>query len=310
LPSLVTITDRDQVIVGTGEIFTVYGTYKGEICRGRLTYIPNSQGEKLIDGHRYDKVKLQYGYDIPNLIKVVEVPGEEQFLIPRDVINRHYSPLEIEVELDNTEYAVFTKICNAINGNITARVKHGLYGSSLFNSRGLDSDFDWIIYGNMVDFNVIREFITKSPDLIKYMYVDIQRGIKKLSWYTGLEESDILRLYEHRSWRYARVDSIDVSFHFVDPEFLCDDLLKMNHSGKTMNLSGVVKNDLCSNCTPRILGVQTKGGIDYQVLSWLHSYTGAFTSGDLVEIQGEEVLVNNEVLVLVESINHFIKLSN
>ncbi len=74
-----TLYSYDMVKISSGEILTLCGNYDGPIVRVRLSFYPQTNGERIIEGHPYTKVTYETGYTIPHCQKVWTYQGSNIF---------------------------------------------------------------------------------------------------------------------------------------------------------------------------------------------------------------------------------------
>ena len=80
-----------------------------------------------------------------------------------------------------------------------------------------------------------------------------------------------------------------------------------NTYGKEIKLEGkVVDADGCYH-VPRIIKVNCDGAV-HSVFTWLFLYNGAFQNGDIVEFTGIHCRIGGQEYVLVDALNHYIKI--
>src|SRR2546426_6740953 len=83
--------DFDLIRTLSGELLSVCGTFQGALCRARLTFIPCSRGDRTVDGIRYRKVTYKRYGVVANCQKVLDLPGEEHFLVHRSNIDKLFA---------------------------------------------------------------------------------------------------------------------------------------------------------------------------------------------------------------------------
>lgn len=301
--------DYDFFMIETGEIFMTYGNYRDDICRARLSYIPCQGGDKTILGKPYEKIRVQCNTEIKDLEKVMNAPGEEHFLIPKEKIVHFFSPQNAYKNLNEIERSLFDRIVATLNPNGEYIVSHGLTGSSVLNNRRPGSDFDWIIYGDMSDFEHIFRNITDSHKFVKKMFDAMPYIYERYRVYEGMTPYDLLKLYKNK-WKFVSFEGMDISFFFTDRKFFCDKFLRLNRCGNLVSARGtVVSNPGFCSCNPKLVELNTDQHGIVRVISWMHLYSGAFLTGDNIEVVGELCKLDGQDIILVQESSHYIKLA-
>jgi predicted nucleotidyltransferase len=298
----------DYIQLYTGEILTICGNYDGQLLRTRLSFYPDKQGDKLIDHRLYQKVRYESNFLIPKCEKVLNLPGEQHYLVNCGLVARVYRAKDAFVSLPD-EYA--TK-CQQFIDYLYATCQydkdaHGLTGSGALGCLQPMSDFDWVLYSH--DPTLVEACVRSSAECNPEFTFAMEHVYRKYSAFRGLCKEDLDKLFAHR-WRYFRYKGMKISINIVDPIRKADLYSRQYDKGSRTVIRGEVINGLGCYHFPYIIPIQCNGEIR-NVLSWLFLYNGAFAKGDSVEISGRVCTVHGQHYVLVEEHDDYIrKLSN
>lgn len=298
----------DYIQLQTGEILTICGNYEGQLLRARLSFYPDIQGDKLIDHRLYQKVRYESNFLIPKCEKVLNLPGEQHYLVHCSQVARVYRAKDAFVALPD-EYA--TRCKQFINYLYAAcqydKGAHGLTGSGALGCLQPMSDFDWVLYSQ--DPTQVEVCVRSSAECNPEFTFAMEHVYRKYSTFRGLCKEDLDVLFAHR-WRYFRYKEIRISINIVDPTKKADLYSRQYDKGSRTVIRGEVINGFGCYHFPYIIPVRCNGEICY-VLSWLFLYNGAFAAGNSVEVSGRVCTVQGQRYILVEEHDDYIrKLSN
>jgi predicted nucleotidyltransferase len=296
--------DLDMIQIQSGEILSVVGNYDGPQVRARLTFYPSSQGDRLINGITYRKVRIERGHVIPGCVKVLASPGEEHFILDRSLITTVYPASQGFQHLTPAEEAtcndlkdLFYAYCQVNSNN------HGLTGSSAMGIRQPSSDFDWVIYQRA--HTEVKQFVTQDQRFTREMTFDMSLIYDKYRDFSGFTKADLDKLYSRR-WKYFHYGMLHVSVSFVNPALKADPLL-VSFYGHPVKLTGTILNADGCYYTPRSILIESNGN-KYEVASWLFMNSGAFEDGDPVEVVGRSCYVGTQEFIMVETPDDFIRI--
>lgn len=283
-----TLCCYDLIMVRSGEILTINGNFDGEYCRATLSLFPSSMGNRLIDGRVYKKATYELGYKIPYVRKILDLPGQQQFLVDRNSIVRVYSARRAFDSLsfqDKIRTRLFMDYLG-LDYNF-----HGLTGSSASGCRLSDSDFDWVLYTNQLW--SVKQSVVDVPRMLTF---DMQHAYRKYHVFEVLSKQDIDLIFGNK-WKYLWFCGLHISVNFVDMAVRADHLCDTDNCRDRLVLRGRVIDGKGSYYSPYVIPFESDGQT-YQILTWLYLYNGAFASGDLIELSarigsfgGQEYLV-------------------
>ena len=299
-----TLSDLDLIELKSGEILSVVGTFRGEECRARLTFVPNPAGRYIIKGRPYQKISFESYGALPGCSNLLELPGEEHYLVQYDRIRRVYRVRRGFGHLTSRE----RKRCDDLRALLARacgikRSEHGLGGGSVLGARRYDSDFDWVIYRRL--WNEVRSLVTSDPSFTPQFTFSLDYIRRKYLRITILKWRDVFSLFEER-WKFVRFKKLSISFNFVDPSFFADDFLKGGKVGRGRHITETVIDADGCYVVPRIITVSSRRH-EVQVFTWLWLYNGAFQNGDVVEVKGASFECGGKEYLLVEQYDHYIR---
>lgn len=290
---MVLLLDRDLVEVSSGEILTVVGNYSEDRVRGRASYIPNLLGNRLVDGRSYEKnVGAHYNIRIQGARKVLDLPGEEHFILPIGHITRHWPTLGAERNLGREDFDTFSTIVNEVNRYGLHGTRLGIGGSTAVNARLDKSDFDIIaITKNPDELISALNFFSAAPPFSREFAVEKYRPFNLMS------EDALWTLFERRK-KYLQIGMTQASISFVDDEVLHDRYLDMERSGHLSFVRGEVRRADRGHFPFSEFEIVDQHEI-FRIFSPLYFYRSAFQEGDRVEgivelgqsIAGEHAIV-------------------
>jgi predicted nucleotidyltransferase len=295
----------DLIRLRSGEILSVVGNFVGPMLRGRIAYLPDNEGDREIAGRRYTKATYETGHLLICGHRVLNLPGEQHFLVPRERVAAwypaygafEYVPPEYQAECTDL-IARLARDCDI------APEDNGLTGSGALRSIRLESDFDWVVYQR--DPSRLRQYVTSRPDIfVPELTFSLAHIARKYDILRGITIPHRLRLFSER-WKYYRYGSLRISVSFVDPAETVDHLLNPRTLHGDVRMTAQVIDGPSSYHMPFRIPVVAESGF-YQLLTWQFLYNGAFEAGDIVEVSGEECMVGGEKYVLVERPSHFIR---
>ena len=96
------LLDFDPIMLHTGEILSIVGSYKGQYCRARLSFIPLNVAKKSVIRSSYKKINYETGLNIPGCKKLLDLPGEQHFFIKREQIIKIFSTRQAFINAGET----------------------------------------------------------------------------------------------------------------------------------------------------------------------------------------------------------------
>jgi len=296
-----TLRCYDLIKVRSGEILTLNGNFDRSYCRATLSFYPSQSGNRSIDGIRYQKVTYEIGYQILQLKKLLDLPGQQHFLVSRVNILKVYNATNAFSHLSSDEKKECKQFINLLfNSCHLDKSAHGLTGSSALQCRVPTSDFDWVLYTH--DLNSVQASVAS---FLKSFTFDIEHAYRKYAIFTGLHKEDIDSLFKIR-WRYFLFGNLHISINFVDSNMRADNLFDTRECGEQIILRGAVTD--CRGCyySPYIIPI-TSEGKSYTILTWIYLYNGAFSTGDIVDISGRKCIIQDQEYIVVEKPSDYIR---
>lgn len=297
----------DMIKLISGEILSICGNFDGPWYRARLAFYPNAATTRMIDGVSYRKASYETGYRIPSCQKVLNLRGEQHFIVHRTQIVRIYRASKAFEGLSHEN----AKRCQCFidllkNACRLSKDRHGLTGSGALHNILPTSDFDWVIYDR--DPTSISTYVlSNTKKFKKELTFDMKHVYRKYAAFTGLNRKAILDLFKDR-WKYFRFQNLRISLSFTDPQRRADDFLSPFELGKRVVLRGIITDSIGCYYMPYIIPICSNGK-NHLVLTWLFLYNGAFKNGDVVEVSGREQVVRGKQYLLVEELRDHIRKS-
>lgn len=291
------ILSLDMFRIPSGEILTSYGNYAGQTIRARLSFYPAASG-RMVGNMLLRKTTYETDYRIQGFEKILDLPGEQHFLVDRSSIGELYRPRDAfqHVPASHREaHLSFIKFLKDFCG-IDERI-HGLAGSGALRCILPASDLDWIVYAAYSQ--KVKDCIVTQPACEPDLTFTMHHVFRKYSHFIGFDRLQLSALFTDR-WKYFRYRGIPFSLSFVDPTLRADPLLGKHEFGVSMTLRGVVTNPAGSYQIPRIIPVKIANNKMVNVLTWLFLYNGAVGKGDEIEVSGRYVEIGGQEYLLVE----------
>lgn len=252
----------------------------------------------------YQKVTYETGFLIPNCEKLLDLPGEQHFLIHRSQIAEIYRASNAFGGLSKKSYRQCQLLIDLLHSFCNlGKDQHGLAGSGALHSMLSTSDFDWIVYGWM-PFSV-EVCVATLDDFTHELTFDLAHVYRKYRVFGGLSRKDLRVLFEDR-WKYFRFRNLHISINFVDPLMRADDFLSSFRLGRRVISRGMVADGVSSYYMPYVIPVSCDKK-DRLLFSWLFLYNGAFQRGDMVEFSGRECTLRGTQYVLIETPQDYIR---
>jgi predicted nucleotidyltransferase len=294
----------DMVVVRSGEILTLYGNFDGPWYRVRLSFYPNKESTRLVEGRPYTKVTYETGYYIPGCQKVLDLPGEQHFEIHQSQIVKVYRALKAFDGLSRENLRQCLDLIDFlfVNCNLE-KTRNGLTGSGALHGISPTSDFDWVIYER--DPARVKSCIVSSDHFKRELTFTMAHVYRKYQFLVGLNQKRLDALFTER-WKYVRYQNLALSFSFVDPSARADGFFRPDYTGDQIIVRATVTD--CAGCyhSPRIIPVVSSRG-EHKVLTWLFLYSGAFKDGDTIEVSGRVCRYSEVEYILVESPTDYIR---
>ncbi len=293
-----------MIEVRSGEILSLCGSFRGPWYRARLTFYPCAGPARLIKCKPYRKTTYETGYLILGCEKILDLPGEQHFLVHHSQITMVHRAVKAFEGLSEANFSqckffmdILYRFCNLDVG------QHGLTGSGALHSILSTSDFDWVIYHR--DPALVKAYVVSSKDFKRELTFEMTHVYSKYGVFVGLSQTDLDILFADR-WKYFRFRNLRISMSFVDPLMQADDFLGVPELGDRVMFEGAVVDAVGCYHVPRIIPLYCEG--EYRiVLTWLFLYNGAFVDGDIVEISGRKITLNGSKYLLVESPQDYIR---
>lgn len=297
----------DMIMLDTGEILSLCGTYSGEWCRARLTFRHDIASARLIAGRPYTKLRYETGCQIRRCRKILDLPGEQHFLVHRSRIAKVYKATAAFDGLTSEKREQCQSFIDLLASACgLSREQHGLTGSGALHSMESTSDFDWVIYAR--DHANVEACMTTDSRCAREMTFPMSHVYKKYGVFTGLRRADIDALFRDR-WKYLRFRDLSISLNFVDPRMRADGFLRSPQFDERVVVTGTITDDVGCYHMPRCIPFRSEGN-EYSVLTWLFLYNGAFRNGDVVEISGIQCQLEGRQYLHVESPSDYIRKVN
>ncbi len=297
----------DLITLSSGEVLSLCGTFVGPICRARLAFYPDRDSTRFIGGEPYAKVHYETGYQIAACEKVLDLPGEQHFLVHRSNIARIYKASEA-FELLPLE--TFNK-CQRLRGLLydacqVSLSDHGLTGSGALQCMLPNSDLDWIVYRR--DPTSVEAIINSSGrfkhDLLNNA-AHTAHILAKYSSFSGLPPTELLALYRTK-WKFFTFEGLNISMNFVDPERSADRFLRSPPARIRVTTQVTVLNSADCFHMPYIISIAGTG-VASRIFSWLWLYNGAFETGQMIEVSGSLCNIDGGPCILVEGYQDYIR---
>lgn len=290
--------------IGTGDIVTSYGNYVGDLYRCRLSFYPDDSGNVVIAGNRYRKVMYETGYTIAGIDKVLDLPGEQHFLLHYSNVRERFDPRKA-FDLESCPHK---SVCLAFKELMLERCRlpldaHGLTGSGMLGCAHGDSDLDWVVYAPYSP--AFKGGVMDSGHCTSALTFLMSHALRKYSVFTGFEPHQLSALFSDR-WKYFSFQNVPISLNFVDEKMLADDFLKPPRYIRRETTRAHVVDETGAYQFPRIVKL-SRAGERFAAFSWLFMYAGAFRKGDYLEVSGTIVQQGSVEYLLVESPNDYIR---
>ena len=294
----------DMLEVRSGEILSLCGSFRGPWYRARLAFYPRAESRRLIEGRPYQKTTYETGYSILGCEKILDLPGEQHFLVHHSQITRLHKAARAFEGLGDTSFNELRLFMDILHRSCNLDIgQHGLAGSGALHSILPTSDFDWVIYHR--DPTLVKACVISSKDFKHELTFEMKHAYRKYRIFTGLSQADLNLLFVDR-WKYFRFRDLHISMNFVDPLMQADDFLGVPELGERATLEGTVVDAIGCYHVPRIIPLRCEGGY-CTVLTWLFLYNGALADGDVVQVSGRKIILNGSEYLLVESPQDYIR---
>jgi len=295
----------DLIKLQSGEVLTLYGNFNGPWYRARLSFYPSVEGTRLIGGKLYKKAKYETGCLISGCKKLLDLPGEQHFLVHKSQIAEIYRPSDAFDGLSRESLDQCRSFIGLLNKSCNVGTdQHGLTGSRALRSALPMSDFDWVIYRR--DPADVKTCIDSNRSFTRDLTFAMTHVYRKYSVFGGLGQRGLDALFEDR-WKYFRFNgALHISLSFVDPMQRADNFLRPTQIGEYVIVEATVRDSVGCYHSPRIIELN-RGEKKYKVLTWLFLYNGAFKNGNIVEVAGRIFKADNEEYILVESPQDYIR---
>lgn len=296
----------DLLQVQSGEILTVCGNYDGSWLRTRLSFYPSTRTTRLIAGRLYQKVAYEQGYAIPECEKVLDLPGEQHFIVNRGQIVQVYRAVDAFDILPEKIHQQCRHFVEFLFESCKFDPKaHGLTGSSALGCLQHGSDIDWILYTQ--DPSAVIRCIRNSNECKPARTFTMEHVYRKYGVFTSLTRKDLDKLFGNR-WKYINFQGLPISVSIVDPNVRSDNFLKPYIINEVVSMEGEIISTTGAYQMPQIIPV-VSGGVNYTLLTWQFLYNGAFSQGDRVAFSGRACTVHKKPYILIEQTDDYIRKS-
>ncbi len=294
----------DMIKLDSGEILSLCGTFDGPWYRTRLSFYPKVKSTRFIEEIPYQKVGYETGYRIPACTKLLDLPGEQHFLVHRAQIIKIYKASEAFAGLSSKNFQQCQLFIDLLYDYCClSKDRHGLTGSGALHNIQPNSDFDWVVYDH--ESSLVEAYILSNDNFKRELTFEMKHVYRKYAVFAGLSRKAISGLFKDR-WRYFRFQDLRISMGFIDPTMRADVFLSPSEPGKQIVIQGVVTDGIGCYHMPYIIPLNCDGK-DYLALTWLFLYNSAFKKGDIVELSGREYAVKGERYILVERSRDYIR---
>ena len=294
----------DIIKIRSGEILSLCGSFQGPWCRARLAFYPCPESSRLIQERPYQKASYETGYLIPGFQKILDLPGEQHFLVHRSQIIKVYKATEAFRGLSGKTLEDCQLFKDLLYQSCRLdRNHHGLTGSGALHCILSTSDFDWVIYER--DPTAVKNYVVSSGSFKRELTFEMAHAYKKYSVFTGLTQTALDALFRDR-WKDFRFRDLRISVSFVDPLFWADNFLDIPNFSERIVIEGTVVDAVGCYHLPRIIRLRCRGE-ECLVLTWLFLYNGAFSIGDVVEVSGRRCAVKGSQYILIESTQDYVR---
>lgn len=212
-----------MIEVRSGEILSLCGSFRGPWYRARLTFYPCAGSARLIEGKPYRKATYETGYLILGCEKILDLPGEQHFLVHHSQIARLHRAARAFEGLCDASFNECRLFMDILHRSCDLDVsQHGLTGSGALHSILPTSDFDWVIYHR--DPALVKACVISSKDFKRELTFEMAHAYRKYGVFTGLSQTNLDLLFADR-WKYFRFRNLHISVNFVDHLMQADDFL-------------------------------------------------------------------------------------
>uniref|UniRef100_A0A7C3VJK5 DNA polymerase subunit beta n=1 Tax=Archaeoglobus fulgidus TaxID=2234 RepID=A0A7C3VJK5_ARCFL len=272
-----------------GCFFSVVGYRNEERIKSFLRYVPDSDGDRELDGKRYRKLSHDEAVNSPLAKKYL---SSGVFRLPYSAVEEIYKPEErLEFAMASPEVRKIVDFFSEI-----PKDKMGVTGSRLIGLEGEDSDVDFIVYGNC--WLMAREKLRKSietgklsePDDATWEFIYKKRKIPL--------PYEIFILHERRKYHRAFLGSTYFDLLYVRDygEIERDVPEDFGVKKGKVEIEATVKDDSLAFDYPGYYLVEHPE-IE-AILSFTHTFVGqafrgerVLARGDLEEIEGKLCLI-------------------
>ncbi|MCW3990774.1 MAG: nucleotidyltransferase domain-containing protein [Candidatus Bathyarchaeota archaeon] len=307
--------EGDYIETAEGLLFAVKGVHHPPgLTIAYLRYIPNSKGERVRNGRRYDRLyDLEHTEDIlkrsfPQYLNRIENKSLTLQSVPSKYISRRYDPREKLREIiekpEGDLQKTIAKLAESLQNKGVTREAMGVSGSLVINLAGSDSDVDLIVYGmenGRKAYESLKELRRETDWITAYDEGNVTRVVWSRWADSGLDLQK-LGSSEVQKILHGRVDNRDYFFRLLK---LPQEVEIEDHSrplgvvGLTARITDA-EGAIYAPCSYLIKDCEYLDSRGLPIPSQLLSYRGKFTEqaekGDLVEVRGtlEEVVIRGE----------------
>ena len=261
--------------------FSVIGYEHKDGVKCLLRYVPDPNGDRLLNGVRYKKLSHREA-----LTRFKEYIKDGIFVIPFNMIDEVYRPDErlpyiCKVDEEVRRVAEFFSL-----------PKMGVTGSRLIGLSGKDSDVDFVIYGKYW-FDVGREKIKKGIER-GVLWCDYEYVYKKRNVTLPFE---VFKVHEERKFNKAILDDIRFDLLYVrDKEKSKIPEKKGKKVGERTIVAEVIDDSLIFDYPACYI---IKHPEIKAVLSFTHTFVGQAFKGEIIEARGVVEEIDGEKYLIV-----------
>lgn len=273
-----------------GCFFSVVGYRNEERVKSFLRYVPDSSGDRELNGKRYKKISHDEAVSSPFAKKYL---SSGVFRLPYSVVEEVYKPEErLEFAMRSPEVRKIVDFFSEI-----PKDKMGITGSRLIGLEGEDSDVDFIVYGNW--WFRAREKLRKSietgglsePDDATWDFIYRKRKIPL--------PYEIFILHERRKYHRAFLGSTYFDLLYVrDYDEIGRDVPEdVGVKKGKAEIEATVKDDSLVFDYP---GYYPVGHSEVEaVLSFTHTYVGQVFRGERILARGDVEEIDGKLYLIV-----------
>ncbi|MHC1631610.1 MAG: nucleotidyltransferase domain-containing protein [Methanotrichaceae archaeon] len=270
---------RDFLQSVDGWIFAVVDYYHSQGIRCILRYVPDSNGERTTNGVRYRKLDFDQSFEFLRRAKLEYV--QDVHVVPEDDILRLYKPEKELIHVAEEDSRV-NKIVTILKEGGVSQESMGITGSMLIGLQGLNSDIDFVVYGN--DWWKARDLITRAKE--EGLIQDLDKSTWKKIYTKRVPEISYEEFVAHEKRKGNRglVDGTYFDLLFTrDWDQITAPYLPGTKIGRRKIVAKVTEAEFAFD-NPAVFKIEHQE-ID-EIHCYTHTYTGQALPGEIVEANG------------------------